>query len=129
MTVQEINCDFPACTNDESKYNFEFSPSTDLGCSLKPPNTVLASTHNQCLRIYTRKTHNVYRIRSIHRTARYRMEAHMVFGNDLGVLIGVCAVNGMNAILLLTPVLPYEPRYEKTGFLHMRKQRRRSASR
>ena len=23
----------------------------------------------------------------------------------------------------------YEPRYEKTGFLHMRKQRRRSASR
>ena len=27
-------------------------------------------------------------------------------------------------------VLPvFEPRYEKTGFLHMRKQRRRSASR
>ena len=25
--------------------------------------------------------------------------------------------------------LIYEPRYEKTGFLHMRKQRRRSASR
>ena len=25
--------------------------------------------------------------------------------------------------------IPYEPRYEKTGFLHMRKQRRRSASR
>ena len=25
--------------------------------------------------------------------------------------------------------LPYEPRREKTGFLHMRKQRRRSASR
>ena len=25
--------------------------------------------------------------------------------------------------------LLYEPRYEKTGFLHMRKQRRRSASR
>ena len=24
---------------------------------------------------------------------------------------------------------PYEPRHEKTGFLHMRKQRRRSASR
>ena len=24
---------------------------------------------------------------------------------------------------------PYEPRYEKTGYLHMRKQRRRSASR
>ena len=26
-------------------------------------------------------------------------------------------------------VLPFEPRHEKTGFLHMRKQRRRSASR
>ena len=27
------------------------------------------------------------------------------------------------------PALLYEPRHEKTGFLHMRKQRRRSASR
>ena len=26
-------------------------------------------------------------------------------------------------------LMSYEPRHEKTGFLHMRKQRRRSASR
>ena len=26
-------------------------------------------------------------------------------------------------------IIPFEPRHEKTGFLHMRKQRRRSASR
>ena len=26
-------------------------------------------------------------------------------------------------------IIPMEPRHEKTGFLHMRKQRRRSASR
>ena len=30
--------------------------------------------------------------------------------------------------LTLISALPYEPRYEKTGFLHMGKQRRRSAS-
>ena len=37
-----------------------------------------------------------------------------------------CLLNGR-----LYPKLPrtYEPRYKKTGFLHMRKQRRRSASR
>ena len=28
-----------------------------------------------------------------------------------------------------TTAVTFEPRYEKTGFLHMRKQRRRSASR
>ena len=30
---------------------------------------------------------------------------------------------------LINMYLTYEPRHEKTGFLHMRKQRRRSASR
>ena len=33
-----------------------------------------------------------------------------------------------NAFLIELWIL-FEPRYEKTGFLHMRKQRRRSASR
>ena len=37
MAVREINCDFPACTTDKLKYNSEFSPSIDSGCSLKPP--------------------------------------------------------------------------------------------
>ena len=36
--------------------------------------------------------------------------------------VGVCAV-----LVDIRPII-YEPRGEKTGFLHMRKQRRRSAS-
>ena len=35
----------------------------------------------------------------------------------------------ITAQLICAFVFAYEPRHEKTGFLHMRKQRRRSASR
>ena len=47
---------------------------------------------------------------------------------DAGIrfLVGKCFVVKLN---LFAFMLLYEPRYEKTGFLHMRKQRRRSASR
>ena len=41
----------------------------------------------------------------------------------LGILGGHVFWEGFSITVL------YEPRYEKTGFLHMRKQRRRSASR
>ena len=41
-------------------------------------------------------------------------------------------VNGIPQVLRFPPPCKttlFDPRYEKTGFLHMRKQRRRSASR
>ena len=51
-----------------------------------------------------------------------------------GIKQSECAVNlsGSKQKLVLSLVaspLSYEPRHEKPGFLHMRKQRRRSASR
>ena len=47
---------------------------------------------------------------------------------DTSKLACNCIVNKLLAIMTKTLLL-YEPRREKTGFLHMQKQRRRSASR
>ena len=53
-------------------------------------------------------------------------------GHQPGVYVPLRAL--FLVILKYRPIVGYlllvfEPRYEKTGFLHMRKQRRRSASR
>ena len=51
--------------------------------------------------------------------------AHMPFCWIFHVVALVLAL----ILVMKLNVASYEPRHEKTGFLHMRKQRRRSASR
>ena len=49
------------------------------------------------------------------------------YGRKVGDLVEERALQ--KASLIFTTLSLYEPRYEKNGFLHKRKQRRRSASR
>ena len=82
------------------KYDFKHDQNIVLGYTLE-----VTCTHNQCFREEMKK---VYPSKSKFSFIKVEFKGCLIY---TGVLSS------------------YEPRREKTGFLHMRKQRRRSASR
>ena len=67
----------------------------------------------------------------VHFGAHYANEVSTILGKSCSLALSYMFffVNCIVQLYIYLGMSQYEPRYEKTGFLHMRKQRRRSASR